>query len=393
MTISVGYLEEKVYTARWDRQLLDDLLGPGIVSVGDLAVSSTGAARGTSTAAGVAFVQGTANVGQGIYRFYNDSAFGLTHDTAVTNPRWDRIIALVYDSAENAGIGADAGAIEIVKGTENAGAATGNAVGSELGIASMAAITNAYELARVLVPVGAGAVIPGGNVRDVRTLSIVRGGSSSSGLLAARPAANAVGANYRYNATDDWGGSEYVSTGGGNGLTGAAGTGWVLISSKNQMVLDVAASASLTFSGLDGNTDQLYELDWVADVASGASAAALCMRFNGVSTGTYWWYYQTSDNGGASAQSGTGSDTSMHFALGNIAERDVGRALIHAKTGARRLVRSWGEEYESTASLTRLYQGACSWSDTAANITSITIFPLNGTVTGRFVLRRSVVPA
>lgn len=161
------YMQDVAYSARLDRQFIGDIFVSGVRSLTDLAVSSAGSALQTSIARGVGYVTGTHNSDQGTYRCFNDAAVTLTHDAAVTNLRWDTIILRIYDSDENAGVGADQPAFEIIKGSENASASLTNKVGAP----SLSGIVSYIKLADVLVPVGVGPVIPSANIDDERPLA------------------------------------------------------------------------------------------------------------------------------------------------------------------------------------------------------------------------------
>lgn len=142
------YLQNKIYPATRDRQLIKDIFGAERVLSG-LAATYGGTGLNVSVAAGACLVQGDTNANQGLYEFFNDAAATLTHDAADgTNPRVDRIIARVYDASET-GAGSDAGALEIVKGTPSSGAAMFNQ-------ASWPALpASAMEIAVVLISTGA----------------------------------------------------------------------------------------------------------------------------------------------------------------------------------------------------------------------------------------------
>lgn len=200
----------------------------------------------------------------------------------------------------------------------------------------------------------------------------------SSGLLSARPAAASVPVGYRYHATDDWGGTTYMST----------GAAWIAVDSKNQQVLDLAAAASGTFSGLDGNTDLGYLLDYVLDTsvssqigwqANGDTAAANYATNNAYSQNAAAWVVnQTTGVANAALTINTTG-----------ANRVAGAARLMAKTGATR-------DCHAAASISGgnrlMWQGVGWWTNTAANLTSLTIVGTAGTLTGRVVLRRLRIP-
>lgn len=161
MTVATPqYIGTKGYTAQQDRQLLGDLFVPGVIRSGDLLVSSTGAALSVSVAAGAAIVAGTQIANQGSYRCFNDAALTVALDPAATNPRHDQIIARVQDSTVSGAV--DSATVEVSKGSESSTASLANTSG----VASLP--VNSIVLADVLVPVGAGQVIPAANILDRR---------------------------------------------------------------------------------------------------------------------------------------------------------------------------------------------------------------------------------
>lgn len=161
------YLQEKAYLARQDRQLLGDSVTAGVIGSmdsGALEVTSSGATRGISIAAGSAYVAGNQNADQGIYRFFSDDQIDLILDAASANPRIDQILARVEDSAENSGVGPDVGSIYVAKGVETSGATLANRSGA---VADGALPKNVLRLAEVRVSPGMG-VVGSGSISDKR---------------------------------------------------------------------------------------------------------------------------------------------------------------------------------------------------------------------------------
>lgn len=126
------YLQKKAIPARFDRQLLADLFRAGVMRAGDFAPTASGGLTST-TAAGIGYIPGTIQVDQGVYRLYSDAPTTFTHDAAVTFPRMDQIVVVIYDSAENNNVGTDGGEIKIVKGVESNGLTKANRLGAASG--------------------------------------------------------------------------------------------------------------------------------------------------------------------------------------------------------------------------------------------------------------------
>lgn len=185
------YLQSKLYTARQDRGLIQDLMSPGVRTSADLVVTATGIGRTVSVSAGVAYVLGTTTANlQGTYRAVSESALSFVLDSAVTFPRIDRVVVRIYDGQENNSINDSRGAVEILKGVEASGATLANGTGAQTIPA------DCLHLADVIVQIGAGYTLSGANVGDKRTYSglmkLIEGAA-----LANRPSSAPPGTLYR----------------------------------------------------------------------------------------------------------------------------------------------------------------------------------------------------
>lgn len=204
-------------------------------------------------------------------------------------------------------------------------------------------------------------------------------GGFTSGTLATRPATPTTTRD-QYFATDDWGGTLYAAT--------ANLAGWTPVASNNQQVLDLAAVASGTFTGLNGDFDQGYRLEFSVDLSAGA--ASLNFQMNADVGANYSNYYAQSLNGGAWINNTSTAQTSALLAGSGGATgamRYVGNATIDAKTGAPRLVETVSAARGATAgNVQQMINGL--WANTASNLVSITVLAGSGTITGRFVLHR-----
>lgn len=161
-----------------------DLFGEGVLLSADLKVTqrAAGANMSVDVAAGSCWVQGDDSAtAQPTYRCRNDAAVNAAVSGAdATNPRIDRVIAEVLDSAFS-GVSL-LWRLRVITGTPTAGATLANLTGAG------AVPNNALLLANVLVPAASGSVIDA-NIADVRPFAIVGGGLAISG---AKPIADAL---------------------------------------------------------------------------------------------------------------------------------------------------------------------------------------------------------
>lgn len=166
-------------------RLLDDLLGTGVVGATDYQViqNHLGANMSVDVQPGSAYVLFTSVAGgkrrtrlpaqsnSGTPGSPNSADKWLTTFVAadVTNPRIDRVVLTVRDTALD-GSGASDSALRVIAGTPTAGATTANLNGAA------AVPANSILLANVLVPANATTVITA-NIADVRALAKVAAGN------------------------------------------------------------------------------------------------------------------------------------------------------------------------------------------------------------------------
>lgn len=155
-----AWQEAGVYTAKMDRQVLSGIIGaPGITSANAYRITQTtpSPTMNVVVEAGSAYVQGTDQVGQGIYHVFNEDSFVLNITASDTNnSRIDLIYIKIYDS-EISGT-QNMATIEILQGTPSSSPV------------SPALPTSALPLARVLVPANANAIVSG-NITDIRPVA------------------------------------------------------------------------------------------------------------------------------------------------------------------------------------------------------------------------------
>lgn len=158
------YLQNKVYPASFDRQLLDDIFGAGVTSPEGMVVLPSISTRGVDITLGIVYVQGDESPlanDQGSYRCLNPDVTSLAIDSCSTFPRIDQVIARVYDGSYSGT--RNEWALEIFKGVETSGADLTNLNGMSFPLPH-----NSFALGRVLAPVGSGLVA---DVSDTRQLA------------------------------------------------------------------------------------------------------------------------------------------------------------------------------------------------------------------------------
>lgn len=157
----------------------------------------------------------------------------------------------------------------------------------------------------------------------------------------------------------------------GAAINGAAGP-WELIEQKTI----TSAVTSVTFSGLDGDADEIYLLIWqMKHPAGGVGAADMTVRPNGLTTNQTGVRVPMS-TGTVSASTRTVMD------LGRVGQGDgedgVGRAVFMAiksinSVARRRQMFSESVEYLGSGPSTARWQASSTWNETSTNITSLEI--------------------
>ena len=154
------WLQNLTYTAREDRGLIGDLVGEGILTSTDLAVTqrAAGANMSVDVAAGSCYITGDDQAEQGTYRCRNTATVNLTISAAdPTNPRIDLVVARVRDS--NVTGGSDDFLLQKINGTPAASPTV------------PALINGAIPLAQVAVATGAASIVTA-NITDRRTPAV-----------------------------------------------------------------------------------------------------------------------------------------------------------------------------------------------------------------------------
>lgn len=165
------------------------------------------------------------------------------------------------------------------------------------------------------------------------------------------------------------------------------------------MIADIASgTSSYTFSGLDGDTDGIYELEFGL-LLSAASRVAL--RFNGDTGSNYRSVMGRDYVQSATTGSGAAHDTPSASGLDKIDLMSnmgvgtptyaTGKYTLYVQSGSVRLVTGTGYAYQTDWNGPS--NGGGAWATTTGNVNSITILPVSGTFGGTIILRKKRAPS
>lgn len=151
-----------------------------------------------------------------------------------------------------------------------------------------------------------------------------------------------------------------------------------------------ADATSTTFTGLDGDADEIYLLEGWAEFDGGVSAD---ITFNSDTTANNYAYQRITASS-TTASASIGSLPSLCAGSTGADRPAYGKAIIYAKTGMIRMINIQKTHYDSTGTVVdhiRLEQGV--WNNTATNITQIVITGSSGgyiRAGSRFILSKKV---
>lgn len=155
LTLDPLYLQTKSYDARADRKWFADIASEGVVNAGDFAVTVGAGTMTITCAAGKAWILGSDQPDQGMYRVYQSTAKSFTVPASdPTKPRIDTVILRIFDHLMD-GSGLYKGRLEIVPGTATTGATLGNLTGANALTALTDSSLSLIVLAYILVPAAA----------------------------------------------------------------------------------------------------------------------------------------------------------------------------------------------------------------------------------------------
>ena len=152
-------------------------------------------------------------------------------------------------------------------------------------------------------------------------------------------------------------------------------------------LVDPAAAASLTISGLDGDTDEVYRV--VAKIRKDATPGHISLRFNGDATAGQHRYtlFEAVGNaawGGNANQSTTSAFLDYNDANSKVAADDLMDVMltIFAKSGTVRRFTGQTVFIEAGGRGMDVCMVGGEWKDTAANLTSLVFLPDAGNIGG-----------
>ena len=210
------------------------VLSSGVVTVTDMTVTAPGGAMTVSVAAGQGWVVGS-RASQGGYHVVNDAPKTVTITTSdPTNPRYDRIVAVINDAAYAGSL--NSFVIAVVQGTASSSPV------------EPAIPADSFELARITVG-AAVTTIAGGNVLDRRVRAIFRGpvfsaATTGDASLVVRAIAGQTGSIAEFQSPA---GSSFVAVGANGSLSVST-----YIYATSGITTGTAAFGGATYNGFSG---------------------------------------------------------------------------------------------------------------------------------------------
>jgi len=132
------------------------------------------------------------------------------------------------------------------------------------------------------------------------------------------------------------------------------------------------AVTSIDITGLEGDTDEVYELD--SNIKANGVTGTASLRFNGDSGTNYGFQYINGVNSTISASRNTEATTIQGYNLGTDGFVGASSYLIHAKSGYVRTVLNPRFDGSTGTTVSGCLQWGQSWNNTVDELTSITIF-------------------
>jgi hypothetical protein len=152
-------------------------------------------------------------------------------------------------------------------------------------------------------------------------------------------------------------------------IPAATEPGWELI---GDYTVSGGAVSSITFSSLDGNTDEWYRFEiWVKNASANS---AVCLRPNNDATANnYRYQYGLDANTTPSAARGDFTNGMILLNTTTVGDLGMARGTLYAKTGNRRICISDNMSHVNGTSQD-CYEWRNQWKDTSTNITSLVFF-------------------
>jgi hypothetical protein len=158
----------------------------------------------------------------------------------------------------------------------------------------------------------------------------------------------------------------------------------------------LASGSAVTFPGLNGDADELYEIIIRGSFVSTVSGTGLFLQPNGLSATFVNVWHRGYWDGAAFSHDVTSAGGNPGFFAGwadwGLNGPIFSRTLIWAKTGQKRL--SMGQSVYATSGFPRLMSNvnAGEWDDTSTNIASLNVLVnTSGSFTGTFELRKPLI--
>lgn len=144
--------------------------------------------------------------------------------------------------------------------------------------------------------------------------------------------------------------------------------------------------SSITFSNLDGDTDEIYLCEFRLIITLGSGGASLIWKPNNLTTNqdaVQHRYHNTWDG-----YSGGNISRLVYQGSNGDVITCSGFFKLYAKTG---LKRTWsGQSVGHSSNPTLGHNNSGVWTDTSTNLTSIVVLPDSGTMTGEIKLYKMV---
>jgi hypothetical protein len=166
-----------------------------------------------------------------------------------------------------------------------------------------------------------------------------------------------------------WSGGAAMNIGSGSGLS--------LVSTQ---IITGSAVTTVTFSGLNGDTDKNYFLKcFIRNVTAGSLPIYVNLKPNsGTSNQRNSFLYQDGSTQGAGILGGT---SLIQLFQGTAGSEGIATCEISARTGTRRTFFGTSVHWDSVNSIFRTTRWGGNWNDTSTNITSLVIDTMSNNVT------------
>jgi hypothetical protein len=136
--------------------------------------------------------------------------------------------------------------------------------------------------------------------------------------------------------------------------------------------------SSITVSGLDGDVDEEYFIEWVAEFVS--ATGAMRIRLNNDSGANYGYQFVRGSSSTISSGRNT-ARTQLDYDGATVGALTEGKVTLYAKSGNERTLVGHSTATITGTTVTDLNAWGHVWSNTATNITSIVFLTTAGSFT------------